>query len=66
MCIYIQVETIGDAYMAVSGLPNENGDNHVVEIAKMALALRTSVQGFKIFHRSDVMMQLRIGIHTGK
>ena len=40
---YFQVETIGDAYMVVSGLPIRNEDNHAREIARMALRLRDSV-----------------------
>ena len=31
-----QVETVGDKYMAVSGLPDEC-DNHAVSIARLAL-----------------------------
>ncbi|KAG9345349.1 hypothetical protein JZ751_009896, partial [Albula glossodonta] len=39
----MQVETIGDAYMVVSGLPVRNGKLHGREIARMSLALLDAI-----------------------
>ena len=62
---YLQVETIGDAYMVVSGLPLRNGNEHVVEIAKMSVAILDSVDNFFIRHLPDIKLRARIGIHSG-
>uniref|UniRef100_A0A672ZER2 Guanylate cyclase n=1 Tax=Sphaeramia orbicularis TaxID=375764 RepID=A0A672ZER2_9TELE len=60
-----KVETIGDAYMVVSGLPVRNGKFHGREIARMSLALLEAVKTFRIRHREDQKLRLRIGIHSG-
>lgn len=60
-----KVETIGDAYMVVSGLPVRNGDLHSREIARMSLALLGAVQRFTIRHRPEDKLKLRIGLHSG-
>ncbi|XP_031564714.1 atrial natriuretic peptide receptor 1-like [Actinia tenebrosa] len=60
-----KVETIGDAYMVVSGLPVPNGNKHAEEIANMALNLLECSKSFKIRHFESRQLQLRIGMHTG-
>lgn len=51
--------------MVVSGLPVRNGTNHAREIAKMSLALRDTVMTFRIRHRPNEQLKLRIGMHSG-
>lgn len=63
---YLQVETIGDAYMVVSGLPVRNGDKHAGEIASMALHLLRRIRKFELPHKPGEGLQIRIGIHSGK
>ncbi|KAJ8000203.1 hypothetical protein DPEC_G00202400 [Dallia pectoralis] len=60
-----KVETIGDAYMVVSGLPVRNGKLHAREIARMSLALLEAVHSFRIRHRPEQQLRLRSGIHSG-
>lgn len=61
------METIGDAYMVVSGLPIRNGDSHAAEIAGMALHLIAGVkQDFVVPHWPDHKIELRVGIHSGE
>jgi class 3 adenylate cyclase len=60
-----KVETIGDAYMVVSGLPERNGIKHAGEIATMALTLLHNCGRFKIPQLPGVPIRVRIGIHSG-
>ena len=51
--------------MVVSGLPTRNGDLHAREIARLSLTLLSAVLSFRIRHRPDSQLLLRIGIHSG-
>jgi adenylate cyclase len=58
-----KIKTIGDAYMAVAGLP-EPRDDHAEAIARLALAMREIVRDVSSLHGEN--LAIRIGIHTGK
>ncbi|EYB91038.1 hypothetical protein Y032_0211g2200 [Ancylostoma ceylanicum] len=60
-----KVETIGDGYLCVSGLPHRNGRDHIREICSMSLEFMKSLAGFKIPHLPQERINLRIGAHTG-
>lgn len=60
-----KVETIGDAYMVASGLPERNGNRHAGEIARMSLDLLSATTTFTVRHKPEAKLQLRIGIHSG-
>ena len=60
-----QVETIGDCYMAVSGLPHEN-THHASTMAKIAIAIRQSVESTRVTHMpTSYKLQVRTGLATG-
>ncbi|XP_041979091.1 uncharacterized protein LOC121733059 isoform X2 [Aricia agestis] len=60
-----KVETIGDAYMVVSGLPQRNGNRHAVEIADMALSLMRGLSGAVVPHCPAEPLRIRAGVNTG-
>ncbi|XP_054845107.1 guanylyl cyclase C [Eublepharis macularius] len=60
-----KVETIGDAYMVVSGLPKRNGNCHAVDISMMALDILCFMGSFELQHLPGVPIWIRIGIHSG-
>ncbi|XP_053326253.1 guanylyl cyclase C, partial [Spea bombifrons] len=60
-----KVETIGDAYMVVSGLPNRNGNRHAVDICRMALDILSFMGSFELRHLPGLPVWIRIGIHSG-
>ncbi|MBD2295882.1 adenylate/guanylate cyclase domain-containing protein [Anabaena sphaerica FACHB-251] len=57
-----KIKTIGDAYMAVAGLPNHRSD-HAIAIANMALDMQQAVARFN--QEQNQSFRIRIGISTG-
>lgn len=60
-----KVETIGDAYMVVSGLPERNGNAHSGEIGDMSLEILRRLENFKLKAIPEQRVMVRIGLHTG-
>uniref|UniRef100_A0A0N5B223 Guanylate cyclase n=1 Tax=Strongyloides papillosus TaxID=174720 RepID=A0A0N5B223_STREA len=60
-----KVETIGDGYLCVSGLPERNGYRHVKEIALLSLELLKKIPDFRIDHLPNEVIKIRIGMHSG-
>ena len=48
-----QLETIGDAYMVISGLPTRNGILHASHIAATAMDIAKALSNFRIRHRPE-------------
>jgi adenylate cyclase len=57
-----RIKTIGDAYIAVSGLPETNED-HAINVAKVALRMRRYLEKRNASHPTQ--WRCRIGINTG-
>lgn len=57
-----KIKTIGDAYMAVAGLPEPRSD-HAIAIADMALDMQRVIEQFNQQYQQP--FSIRIGINTG-
>jgi len=64
-----KIKTIGDAYMAVCGIPEPNPE-HCIKVARFALDMMRVIEKYSIHDASQPLepnkcLRLRIGIHTG-
>ncbi|MGB7894925.1 MAG: adenylate/guanylate cyclase domain-containing protein, partial [Microcoleus sp.] len=57
-----KIKTIGDAYMAVGGLPEPRAD-HADAIAQIALDMQAEIARFNA--KNNKFFSIRIGIHSG-
>ncbi len=57
-----KIKTIGDAYMAVGGLP-EVVEDHAFRIANLALEMKSAIA--EVAHSQGVDLNIRVGIATG-
>ena len=60
-----KVETIGDGYLCVSGLPHRNGNEHARNIANMSLAFLKSLDRFSIPHLPGISDHWRCRLESG-
>ena len=58
-----KIKTVGDAYLAVSGLPSPN-PLHAVEVVKAAIEMRNVIAARRK-QLGDQAFDMRIGIHSG-
>eukprot|EP01135_Chromosphaera_perkinsii_P004022 Nk52_evm35s266 gene=Nk52_evmTU35s266 len=60
-----KVGTIGDAYLIASGVPEENGVVHSLEICRLAIELMSIVSSMEIRHLPGEPLHIRAGCHSG-
>lgn len=62
-----KIKTIGDAYMAVAGLPAPD-KNHAQKLVRAALEIRDFMEDYKRERRQQgkIFFEIRIGIHSGE
>lgn len=59
-----KIKTIGDAYLCVSGLP-DNKDHNAENVVKAALEILDVIRELQQTNKENSSFDIRIGIHTG-
>lgn len=62
---YFKVETIGDAYMVVGGLP-EHCSRHAAEVASLALHMLNAIPNIRINSLPTAKLRVRVGMYQTK
>ncbi|KAF8371501.1 hypothetical protein PRIPAC_77930, partial [Pristionchus pacificus] len=60
-----KVETIGDAYMFVSGVPEENGFRHLNSICSIAMDIHSFLHEYRAPHSASLRVRCRLGVCSG-
>uniref|UniRef100_A0AC35UCQ8 Guanylate cyclase domain-containing protein n=1 Tax=Rhabditophanes sp. KR3021 TaxID=114890 RepID=A0AC35UCQ8_9BILA len=60
-----RVEIISSCQLIVSGIPQENGKNHLANLCDVALSMMEFVRSYKIPHKKELKLTICIGLHTG-
>ena len=58
-----KIKTIGDAYMAVAGVPNA-AEDHALRAARMGMAVQDTLKEFN--QKNGVNWAVRVGLHSGE
>jgi adenylate cyclase len=58
-----RIKTIGDAYLAVCGMPDKN-DNHATHMLRASLEIKDYLE--KRNQGQEIQWRIRIGLHSGK
>lgn len=59
-----KIKTIGDAYLCVSGLP-DNKDHNATDVVKAAIEIIDVIRDLQLSNKESNSFDIRIGIHTG-
>jgi PAS domain S-box-containing protein len=59
-----KVETVGDTYLVVGGVPKAN-KTHASEIATMSLHVLHAIEQFQFSGKPDIKVRMRIGLNSG-
>jgi len=51
--------------MVVGGLSRQENDMHATEVADMSLTILSSLMKFRVRHRPEMSLRMRIGLHSG-